>query len=68
MRKVSVRNKVAVVLLLMSVLLTATTYAIQKLVVLPSFTTLERAAAKQDLERCLNAIQWDLESLSATCQ
>ena len=41
MKAISVRNKVAAILLLMSVLLTATSYAIQKLVVLPSFVKLE---------------------------
>lgn len=60
----SIRIKLAGLLLVMLLVLTATTYAVQALVVMPVFVGLEHSAAAQELNRCVEAIDNDIRDLS----
>ncbi len=62
----SLRTQIAGLLALLSIVFVATTYAVQAWVVMPAFADLEQQSAQRDVDRCVNAVQRDLESLSNT--
>jgi signal transduction histidine kinase/CheY-like chemotaxis protein/HPt (histidine-containing phosphotransfer) domain-containing protein len=65
---VSIRWKVIILLMLVSALFAGTGHLIQRLVVRPSFSRLERDEAVKNLERCLDALERDEELLSVFCR
>jgi sensor domain CHASE-containing protein/HAMP domain-containing protein len=62
----SLRSQIASLLIVLSITFVATTYAVQVLVVMPAFADLEQLSALRDVDRCVNAVQRDLEALSNT--
>src|SRR5690606_11620784 len=62
----SLRNRVAALLLALSIALVAIMCAAQELVVMPTFEELERTGAERNVSRCLEALDRDLQSLSNT--
>jgi sensor domain CHASE-containing protein len=62
----SLRSRVATLLVALSIVLVAIMYAAQELVVMPTFVQLERIGAARNVSRCLEALDRDLESLSNT--
>jgi sensor domain CHASE-containing protein/anti-sigma regulatory factor (Ser/Thr protein kinase) len=62
----SLRSQVAGLLVGLSIALAATMYAVQVLVVMPTYVDLERTGADRNVNRCLDALKRDLQSLSNT--
>ncbi len=62
----SLRNQTACLLIGLSVAFMISTWAVQVMVVMPAFVRLERQDAEQDVERCVDAIERELENLSGT--
>ncbi|WP_442483036.1 CHASE4 domain-containing protein [Aeoliella sp. SH292] len=62
----SLRNRVAALLVALSIALVAIMCAAQELVVMPTFEELERSGAERNVSRCLEALDRDLHSLSNT--
>jgi sensor domain CHASE-containing protein len=62
----SLRSRVATLLVALSIVLVAIMYAAQELVVMPTFVQLERTGAARNVSRCLEALDRDLQSLSNT--
>ena len=62
----SLRSRVATLLVALSIVLVAIMYAAQELVVMPTFVELERTGAARNVSRCLEALDRDLQSLSNT--
>lgn len=62
----SLRNQTAILLIGLSIAFVISTYAVQVLVVMPAFAKLEQQAAERDVDRCIDAINRDLEGLSNT--
>lgn len=62
----SLRSRVATLLVALSMVLVAIMYAAQELVVMPTFVQLERTGAARNVSRCLEALDRDLQSLSNT--
>jgi two-component system NtrC family sensor kinase len=62
----SLRYQIAGLLIVLSMVLVATTYAVQAWVVMPAFAELERQGADRDIRRCIQAIERDIEGLSNT--
>ncbi|WP_425614081.1 CHASE4 domain-containing protein [Anatilimnocola sp. NA78] len=60
----SLRRQITILLIATTLAFIAGTYAIQQLVVMPTFAELERQAAQRDVERCVEAINRDIESIS----
>ena len=60
----SLRNRVAALLVALSIVLVAIMYAAQELVVMPAFADLERTGADRNVSRCLESMERDLESIS----
>ena len=60
----SLRSRVAVLLVALSVALAGIMYAAQEWVVMPTFRELERTAAEKNVNRCVEALHRDLESLA----
>ncbi|MDA1178365.1 MAG: hypothetical protein O2931_06140, partial [Planctomycetota bacterium] len=60
----SLRTQVAALLGVLLLVLTATTYSVQRIVVMPTFARLETQAAERDLDRCRDAIGRDIQLLS----
>ncbi len=60
----SLHRQIAILLIALTIALIAGTYAVQTLVVMPTFAELERQWASRDVERCIDAIQRDIESIS----
>lgn len=62
--KKSIRGSLALVLVVMTGLFIGTTYAVQWMVILPTFDRLESASAVQDLDRALRVLREELDALS----
>lgn len=62
----SLRSRVAALLVALSIVLVAIMYAAQELVVMPTFADLERTNAERNVSRCLESLARDLHSLSNT--
>ncbi len=60
----SLRTQIAALLLALSAALVAMTYAVQSLVVMPAFEDLERQAAVRDVNRCVDGLMRDIDTLS----
>ena len=60
----SLRSQIASLLIVLSIAFVVTTYAVQVLVVMPAFADLEQQSAQRDVDRCVNAVQRDIEGLS----
>ncbi len=60
----SLRSQIASLLVGLSIVLVVTMYAVQVLVVMPTYVDLERTGAVRDVNRCLDALERDLQSLS----
>jgi PAS domain S-box-containing protein len=65
MLNVSLRIKNLIILLTVGVLFTGLNYAIQRLVVFPSFVEIERNEAKKDMEQCVAAFSKEIHQLDA---
>jgi two-component system NtrC family sensor kinase len=57
------RTKISLILLAVFILYAGLDYGIQRLVVFPSFVSLEHQAAKRDLERCVEALRREIYHL-----
>ncbi len=62
----SIRWKIMILLSVVSVLFAGTTYAVQRLVLVPGFMEIEMGESKDDLARCVEALSRDAEHLSNT--
>ncbi len=62
----SLRHQTVILLIGLSIAFVISTYAVQVLVVMPAFAVLEKQAAQRDVDRCIDAINRDLEGLSNT--
>lgn len=62
----SLRQQIPCLLLGLAVVFVVTTYAVQRLVVMPTFEDLERQSALRNVDRTIDAIDRDLNSISAT--
>lgn len=62
----SLRCRVAALLVALSMALAGIMYATQEWVVMPTFVDLERTAAERNVNRCVEALQRDLHSLGNT--
>ena len=60
----SLRTQIATLLIALTIAFVATTYVVQTLVVMPAFAKLERQGAERDVNRCINGIERDLDTLS----
>ncbi len=60
----TIRNQIACLLILLSVVFVATTWAVQALVMMPAFVEIEHDSARRNVGRCFDAILGDLENLS----
>ncbi len=60
----SLRTQIASLLLVLSLLLVATTWAVQSFVVMPAFAKLEQQGAERDVDRCIDALARDVDTLS----
>jgi len=60
----SLRAQVAGLLIVLSIALVGATYAVQAWVVMPAFAHLEHQSALRDVDRCVNALERDIEGLS----
>ncbi|RLB82509.1 MAG: hypothetical protein DRH17_05700 [Deltaproteobacteria bacterium] len=59
----SLRSKILLILFVVVSLYAVLDYGIQRLVVFPSFITLERHEAKKDMERCVEALRREIHHL-----
>ena len=59
----SLRSKTLIVLSFVVILYVILDYAIQQLVIFPSYISLENAEAKKDIERCVEALQREIYHL-----
>ena len=59
----TIRKKVMLILVGVIALYSVVQYAIERLVILPSFTNLQQTEAKKDIERCINTIHNQINSL-----
>lgn len=64
LRAMSLRSRIAWLLVGLSIALVVTMYAVQLLVVMPTFVDLERSEAERDVSRCVDALKRELESIS----
>ena len=62
----SLRSRVAALLVALSMALAGIMYATQEWVVMPTFVDLERTAAERNVNRCVEALRRDLQSLADT--
>jgi sensor domain CHASE-containing protein/anti-sigma regulatory factor (Ser/Thr protein kinase) len=62
----SLRSQIAGLLTVLSIVLVATMYVVQVQVVMPAFVDLERTMAVRNVNRCLDAIKRDGQSVSNT--
>lgn len=60
----SIRFQIALLLVAVSTLFVGSTWLMQQLVIQPAFADLERQSVMRDVERCINAIRDDLDSIS----
>ena len=60
----SLRSQIASLLLVLSLAFVTMTYAVQALVVMPAFVELERQDASRDVNRCVDALERDVDNLS----
>jgi sensor domain CHASE-containing protein len=65
--QVSLRKKILLIVCAVIALFAGLSYAIQQLVIFPSFVALERDGAKKDMERCLEALHNEVNHLSSYC-
>ena len=63
----SLRVKVGLLLLVVFGVLLGIDTAVQRLVIMPSFVRLEQQEASQDLQRCRQALEREIEHLQLTC-
>jgi sensor domain CHASE-containing protein/nitrogen-specific signal transduction histidine kinase len=61
----SLRSKILIILFFVLCLYASLDYGIQRLVIFPSFITLERDEAKKDMERCVEALRREVHHLDA---
>ncbi|RMF86757.1 MAG: hypothetical protein D6736_14375 [Nitrospinota bacterium] len=66
-RLMSLRVRILAILCLVVVLYAVLDYSIQRFVIFPSFTALEREEAQKDLERSVEALQREIYHLSLLC-
>lgn len=62
----SIRWKIIILLSVVSVVFVGTTYAVQRLILVPGFIEIEQAESRDDLARCVEALLRDAEHLSNT--
>jgi sensor domain CHASE-containing protein len=62
----SLRSRIAYLLVGLSIALVVTIYAVQVLVVMPTFVAMERTGAQRDVSRCVDALERDLLNISNT--
>ena len=62
----SLRSRVAALLVALSVALAGIMYSTQQWVVMPTFVDIERMAAELNVNRCVEALRRDLQSLADT--
>lgn len=62
----SLRSRVAALLVALSMALAGIMYSTQQWVVMPTFVDIERMAAELNVNRCVEALQRDLQSLANT--
>ncbi len=60
----SLRAQITTLLIALSVILVATTYAVESLIVMPAFVRLERHGADRNIDQCVNALERELDGLS----
>ncbi|MHC4585241.1 MAG: CHASE4 domain-containing protein [Planctomycetota bacterium] len=63
----SIRKKIILILLCVIALYSVVQYGIERLVILPSFTSLQQTEAQKNIERCRNAIQNQIICLDDLC-
>jgi two-component system, NtrC family, sensor kinase len=63
----SLKWKVNLILIAGFAMLAATLYAVEQLIVRPSFIALEDAEARDDMSRCVDDIKREVEHLSILC-
>jgi len=64
---VSLKTKIALILLAMLLIHTAMDYGIQRFVLMPSFINLERKGACDDMYRCMRVIDSEVRHLETLC-
>ena len=64
---VSLKTRIALILLIMVLIHTALDYGIQRFVLMPSFIELERRGACDDMHRCLRVIDSEIRHLETLC-
>ena len=64
---IRLRTKILLIVLGIVVFYGGMNYAIQRTVIIPSFEELEREGARKDLERCLAAIEREVEAVDTLC-
>ena len=63
----SLRQKVVLILLLVTAVSVTVNYITQQKVLLPSFTELERVEARKDMDRCVGLLQREMDHLDQIC-
>ena len=64
---VSLKTRIALILLIMVLIHTALDYGIQRLVLMPSFINLERKGACDDMHRCIRVIDSEVRHIETLC-
>lgn len=62
----SLRSQIAELLIVISLILVGIMYTVQLMVVMPTFSDLERTIAIRNVERCTDALERELQSISNT--